>query len=531
MYRELAGKHFLPCMALLGCMRDPRSACGRDSNAFVNEDEEMMEIDRSDVTLTRDDSVGTSDPGAPERLSLLPLLGLTIGSMVAGGIFALPSNIAKSAAAGPALIGWAVTAVGMFCLAHVFRYLSERRPELDAGVYAYARALLGQLPGFLSAWGYWVSAWIGNLAYFVLLFSTLSTLVPAFGNGVTWPAIAAASVLLWVLHFLILRGVRQAAFVNTLATFAKIIPLILFIVLAIIGFRFDLFSFDFWGTEGGLGSPFEQVSNMMLVTVWVFIGIEGASVYSARAKNRRDVGRATMLGFLGVLALLVLVNMLSYGAMKRAEIAELPDPSLAGVMEHLIGAPGAVIVTTGIVISLVGALLAWQLLCAEILQVAASDHTMPEALSRLNANGSPANAMWLTTACMQVALVATAVLGGDAYLKLITLASSMILIPYLFSALFGLVETTRDHAAGRLGNLIPAAIASLYSLWLLYAAGPAYLLLSTILYAPGLVVHAMSRRQRGQAVVKGVAEWALAIGIVILALVAIVALSQQWVSI
>ena len=74
----------------------------------------------------------------------------------------------------------------------------------------------------------------------------------------------------------------------------------------------------------------DQVKNMMLVTVWVFIGIEGAAVYSQRARKRRDVGRATVLGFVGVLALLLLVNLLSYGLMAQAEIAGLEDPSMAG---------------------------------------------------------------------------------------------------------------------------------------------------------------------------------------------------------
>ena len=42
---------------------------------------------------------------------------------------------------------------------------------------------------------------------------------------------------------------------------------------------------------------------MMLVTVWVFIGVEGAAVYSQRAAKRSDVGRATVIGFAGVLVL------------------------------------------------------------------------------------------------------------------------------------------------------------------------------------------------------------------------------------
>lgn len=74
---------------------------------------------------------------------------------------------------------------------------------------------------------------------------------------------------------------------------------------------------DFWGTATpDLGSVTKQVKSMMLVTVWVFIGIEGASVYSWRVpKKRSDVGKATVFGFFGVLSLLVLVNVLSLGVM------------------------------------------------------------------------------------------------------------------------------------------------------------------------------------------------------------------------
>lgn len=109
-----------------------------------------------------------------------------------------------------------------------------------------------------------------------------------------------------------------------------------------------------------------QVKNMMLVTVWVFIGIEGAAVYSQRAARRKDVGRTTVLGFVGVLALLLLANLLSYGLMTQAELAGVPDPSTAGVLESQVGSWGAAFISIGLVISLLGALIAWVLLCVEI---------------------------------------------------------------------------------------------------------------------------------------------------------------------
>lgn len=144
-----------------------------------------------------------------QKLRLGALVALVVGSMVGGGIFSLPQNIAASASAGATLIGWLITGVGMLTLAFVFQTLANRKPELDGGVYAYAKAGFGDYMGFSSAWGYWISAWIGNVSYMVLLFSTLGYFFPVFGEGNTLPAVICASALLWLLHFLVLRGIRR----------------------------------------------------------------------------------------------------------------------------------------------------------------------------------------------------------------------------------------------------------------------------------------------------------------------------------
>jgi hypothetical protein len=184
----------------------------------------------------------------------------------------------------------------MYMLARVFQSLAERKPELDAGVFAYAKAGFGDYPGFLSAFGYWIGSCIGNVSYWVLIKSTLGAFFPVFGDGNTVVAIVVASIGIWLFHFMILKGVQQAAFINSVVTVAKIIPILVFLVILAVGFRMDLFRANFYG--GGLeGNLFEQVRATMLVTVFVFLGIEGASVYSRYAKERTDVGKATIMGF------------------------------------------------------------------------------------------------------------------------------------------------------------------------------------------------------------------------------------------
>ncbi|KPA92749.1 arginine-ornithine antiporter [Pseudomonas asplenii] len=440
---------------------------------------------------------------SPGKLRLGALVALVVGSMIGGGIFSLPQNMAASADVGAVLIGWAITAVGMLTLAFVFQTLANRKPDLDGGVYAYAKAGFGDYMGFSSAWGYWISAWLGNVGYFVLLFSTLGYFFPVFGEGNTVTAVVGASLLLWAVHFLVLRGIREAAFINLVTTVAKVVPLLLFVLIALFAFKLDIFTADIWGVKNpDLGSVMNQVRNMMLVTVWVFIGIEGASIFSSRAEKRSDVGKATVIGFITVLLLLVLVNVLSLGIMTQPELARLQNPSMAAVLEHVVGHWGALLISVGLIISLLGALLSWVLLCAEIMFAAARDHTMPAFLRRENANHVPANALWLTNAMVQIFLVIT-LFSASTYLSLIYLATSMILVPYLWSAAYAVLlavrgETYENALAERRKDLWIAAIALLYAIWLLYAGGVKYLLLSALLYAPGAILFAKAKHELGK---------------------------------
>ncbi|WP_300633251.1 arginine-ornithine antiporter [Pseudomonas sp.] len=461
---------------------------------------------------------------SPAKLRLGALVALVVGSMIGGGIFSLPQNMAASADVGAVLIGWVITAIGMLTLAFVFQTLANRKPNLDGGVYAYAKAGFGDYMGFSSAWGYWISAWLGNVGYFVLLFSTLGYFFPIFGEGNTPAAVIGASVLLWAVHFLVLRGIKEAAFINLVTTVAKVVPLVLFVLIALFAFKLDIFTADIWGVKNpDLGSVMNQVRNMMLVTVWVFIGIEGASIFSSRAEKRSDVGKATVIGFITVLLFLMLVNVLSLGIMTQPELAKLQNPSMAAVLEHVVGHWGAVLISVGLIISLLGALLSWVLLCAEIMFAAAKDHTMPAFLRKENANHVPVNALWLTNAMVQMFLVIT-LFSASTYLSLIYLATSMILVPYLWSAAYALLlavrgETYENAIKERKKDLFIGAIALIYAIWLLYAGGTKYLLLSALLYAPGAILFAKAKRELGKPIFTNVEKLIFA-AVVIGALVA-----------
>ncbi|TPM93805.1 MULTISPECIES: basic amino acid/polyamine antiporter [unclassified Mesorhizobium] len=438
-----------------------------------------------------------------QKFSIWTLTAMVVGSMVGAGIFSLPQAFGRETGPFGAMIAWAIAGVGMLMLAFVFQTLSLRKPDLDAGVYAYAKAGFGNYLGFLSALGYWSAAVLGNVSYFVLIKSTLGLFFPVFGDGNTVTAIVISSMLLWIVHSLVLRGVKEAAAINTVVTYAKIIPIFLFIVFVIYGFRADIFTANFWGGEEvSVGAIASQVRGTMLVTVFVFVGIEGASVYSRYARNRGDVGVATLLGFLGVLCLLVLVTILSYGIMLRPELTALRNPSMAGVLEAVVGPWGAKFVSFGLLISVAGAYLSWVLLAAEILFTASHHQTMPRFLAHKNKHGVPSSALWLTNTVVQVFLILT-LFAQQAFRLALELTSSMILIPYLLVAAYGFKlawsgESYENDPAARRVDFARAAIALVYTAGLIYAASAKHLLLSAAIYGPGTILFIMARKERGQ---------------------------------
>ena len=84
-----------------------------------------------------------------QKLSLFALTMMVVGGMVGAGIFSLPRTFAGATGPFGAIIAWLIAGTGMYMLAWVFQALAERKPDLDAGIFAYAKAGFGDYPGFL----------------------------------------------------------------------------------------------------------------------------------------------------------------------------------------------------------------------------------------------------------------------------------------------------------------------------------------------------------------------------------------------
>ncbi len=178
-----------------------------------------------------------------KKLELSLLVALGVGSMIGGGIFNSPTDLISNTNPQAVLLSWIIGGIGVIFLALVFQLLANKRPKLIGGIFTYAKEGFGDFTGFNSAWGYWLSAWLGNVAFFILMFKTFNSLVGEMRPIVSF---LIASLILWIVHWIQLKGTKSAGIINAIATVAKVIPLLLVIILGFTVFDLKIFNVENW---------------------------------------------------------------------------------------------------------------------------------------------------------------------------------------------------------------------------------------------------------------------------------------------
>ncbi len=467
-----------------------------------------------------------------KKLGLGGLVAIVFGSMIGGGIFNISQNMAQGAGLGATLISWVISGVGVLFLVLNFKVLADARPDLNAGIYQYAKEGFGNYVGFNIAWGYWLCAAMGNVAFAVMLNDSFGEFFPVLLHH-GWQTVVFGSFFIWAMYFIVARGVKAAAALNTIVTIVKFAALILIVIILFIFFKIGALSFDFWGHTPDLGSIGAQVKSTMLVTLWCFIGVEGAVVMSAHARNSKDVGKAGVIGFLLALVLYALISVLSYGIMHQPELAKLDDPSVAYVLKHAVGEWAYTFVVLSVIVSVIGGWIAWTLMCAQVPYTAAQVKILPKSFLRENKKSTPIYALLISSIIMQVFMVMVA-MAKSVYDAAIDITGVMILPAYLFCGIYlvkasfmkGELNTTDPKKIGQYRFI--GIVSSLFCLWLLYAGGLLLLLVTSIFYLVGIYFYVVARKQnraQGELIFSPAERW-LALAIAACSVIAVILLIE-----
>lgn len=447
------------------------------------------------------------------KVNLGGLTGLVIGGTIGSGIFALPSTMTTGANPKAIIIGWTIVAIGMFSLANVYRNLTLQQPEIDDGIYGWSKRMFGNVGGFIAAYGHGAGDAIGNASYLTVLFSAFGSfaIFKFFGNGTTWPAVIIASILLWTIVFLVLRGVHTETWVNNLTTIAKVIPIAAFLILAIINFNPHIFMahfnsqmvFNVSTHHYRYVSTFNQSKAVLLAAMWTLIGIESGTIFATRAKKLSDVAKATTIGTLVVITLLVGTSLLSLGLLSPRQISQLHDPSMAGLMQHMVGKWGAWLINICLIISVLGALIAWVNLSAEEVRLAGRGGSSTTWLNGLNKNEAPVNSLIITAGITQVLMIVAGAYSAG-YDVLLKFSTSLSIVPYLMVSIYALksvilgIGFSKRSLKERLFSGLWAFLAVLFTTFMVYGAGLKYLLLAAIVWISGFPFYLKGKKERSE---------------------------------
>ncbi|GIJ47903.1 transporter [Virgisporangium aliadipatigenens] len=355
-------------------------------------------------------------------------VALIMGSIIGVGIFNLPTSLA---AFGPiSLVSMALTTVGALALALLFAALSRRMPA-DGGPYAYARAAFGDGVGFLNAWSYWITAWAGNAAIAVgwVLY------VEVFVNTGHHRFFSVLLVLLglWLPALVNLSGVRTMKAVQVWTTALKFAALAF---MATVGLFFvEPANLTPWNVSGE--STVTAIGGGMAIALFSYLGVEVASVAAAKVRDPdRNIGRATVLGTLATAVVYLLSLTAVFGIVPTAELADSTAPYADAVDAMVGGTWAGAAMSVVVIVSGLGALNAWTMICAEMPLAAARDGLFPQRFATLSRRGVPAYGVVSSTVLASVAVLVNYLGSGGTtvFTTLVLMTGITAAIPYGFSA-------------------------------------------------------------------------------------------------
>ena len=445
-------------------------------------------------------------------IGLIGLIGMVISSCIGSGVFAITGQLAGVASPGAVLIAWLIVGVGFLALAFSLNNLTEKRSDLH-GIFSYADAGWGPLAGFISGWGYWLSAWLGNVAFATMMMSTIGYFYPAFLPGNTIPCIIIAFIVMWALTYLVIRGVESAAFLNAIVMVCKVAAIAVTLIFGIFLFNAGIFTADFWGNVydnavaagqygpdaaplGGVGT---QIFNCMIIMMWCFVGIEGASVVSSRAARKTDVGKATLIGFICLMLIYVGASVLPYGYMSSTEVAALDYPALVYVFSSMAPGWGGPFISIAIIISILGSWLSFTILPAETTSEMADYKLLPASWGKLHSHNAPSMSLLIVGACTQAFLIVL-LFSADAYDFAFSMCTVAIVITWAFAAAYQAKWGVQNK------NMVQAAIgfvAVAFQVIGVLFNGWSFLLLTCVGYIPGFFIYVKARKDYGNAITMG----------------------------
>jgi len=436
-------------------------------------------------SLVRDEVAGKETKKA---LGLVACTALIIGNMVGSGFYLSPTALAPYGSL--AIVSWIVMGIGAVCLGLVFARLARLSPA-TGGPYAFTRAAYGDFPGFLIAWGYWISIWASLPAIAVAFTGYLTELMPALRHSRPI-AIAVTLGVIWLIVLINLLGVKEAGVFQSVTTFTKLIPFLAIASIGLLWIRRENFA-----VFNPSGKPlFAAGAAVAPLIMFAYLGLESATVPAGDVRDpERTIPRATLLGISAAAILYVLGTTTVMGVIPRAQLERSSSPfsdACAAMWGHWAGG----LVAIAALISSLGALNGWTLLMGQVPMAAANDGLFPSWFGKRSKRGVPAIAIILSASLATILLLvlASGSHGLVAFYNFVVSLSTMAaVIPYVFCSLAGVILIPRmggPAAATGKSFWVVEIVAFSFAMWTIYGCGAEAVLYGLLLLLLGVPLYA-----------------------------------------
>lgn len=406
------------------------------------------------------------------ELSLSAATAIVVGNMIGSGIFTAPQTLAQVSNPITTIVAWIITGLGSLLLALSFANLGTRYPE-TGGPIVYTRKAFGEFTGFLVAWTFWIGSWIGNAAIITAIMRYLTYFFPILSTNSTL-SFLVASAFLWLVTIINVLGVKKAGFIGQVTTVLKLAVILVFAGIAIYGFNPEyLHTYSAPEVSG-----FNTLPNAIAVTLWSFIGLEGASISAGEIENpEKNIRRSTLIGTGLAAVIYIILSILSMGGMSQNALA-LSDAPLADIINNITNSSwGGSFISLGIIISAAGATSGWILTTARAAYAAGEDGLFPSFFSKVHPKfKTPVTALVISSVCTNLLLILNYVSSLTEAFNFMTNLATLSFIPaYAFSACAEIILTYKQGNKVTIGTFLKHSILSLlafvYAIYIIYGSG------------------------------------------------------------
>lgn len=315
-----------------------------------------------------------------KKIGFWSVFAIVISSQIGSGVLILPVTLTPFGLYS--ILGWIISGLGAISLALVFGGLCSRFPK-TGGPHAYVQATFGKTAAFFTGWTYWVISWFSTT---VVVIASVGYLSPFIGERSSGTYLAFEILLLVLITWVNLRGIRLAGKAGFVLTLLKTLPLFIIPVAAF--WYFDQHHFIVQQDVSNLPLP-TILAQVTLLTLWGFIGLESATTSAGSVINpERTIPKAIILGTMCA-AILYLINSLGIMGLMPADVLSRSKAPYIDATNYMFGGEWHLIVAVIASIICIGTLNAWMLASGQIALGLAEDYLLPSHFKKTNKHNAP----------------------------------------------------------------------------------------------------------------------------------------------